>query len=167
MFVAEYNREKAVAYARKWALSYNPAFFNFEDYGGDCTNFVSQCIYAGAGIMNFTDTFGWYYISSYDRTPSWTGVQFLYNFITANEGISVFADVVEFYEVQIGDFVQLNNEGVYHHSLLISEITDYDYENPLANIKVCAHTYPALDKPLSMYNFDEIRFLHILGARYP
>ncbi len=31
-----YDREKAVAYARKWALSHNPVFGNYENYGGDC-----------------------------------------------------------------------------------------------------------------------------------
>lgn len=66
-----YNRFAAVAYARTWATSRNPAYYNFEEIGGDCTNFASQCIYAGARIMNYTPTFGWYYRSSYDRSPSW------------------------------------------------------------------------------------------------
>ena len=41
-----YNREEAVSYARKWALGRNPAYFDFQKLGGDCTNFASQCIYA-------------------------------------------------------------------------------------------------------------------------
>ena len=35
-----YNRERAVEYARRWALSRNPLFENFSGIGGDCTNFV-------------------------------------------------------------------------------------------------------------------------------
>ena len=58
----EYNRARAVEYARRWALSRNPLFTNFAGRGGDCTNFVSQCIYAGTCQMNFTPSFGWYYI---------------------------------------------------------------------------------------------------------
>ena len=81
----EYNREAAVAYAREWALSRNPAYYDYSELGGDCTNFASQCIYAGAGVMNYTPVFGWYYISSAERTASWTGVEFLYNFLTQNE----------------------------------------------------------------------------------
>ena len=76
-----YDRGAAVDYARRWALSRNPAFYDFSDIGGDCTNFVSQCIYAGAGVMNYTKDTGWYYISSSDRTPSWTGVEYLYDFL--------------------------------------------------------------------------------------
>ncbi|MBP3352092.1 MAG: amidase domain-containing protein [Lachnospiraceae bacterium] len=48
-----YNRTAAVYYARKWALGRNPAYYDFEEVGGDCTNFASQCIYAGAGVMNY------------------------------------------------------------------------------------------------------------------
>ena len=36
-----YNREKAVAYARAWALKRNPRYLDFEKMGGDCTNFAS------------------------------------------------------------------------------------------------------------------------------
>ena len=52
MQLLSYDREAAVAYARRFALSRNPAYYDFSDLGGDCTNFASQCIYAGAGIMN-------------------------------------------------------------------------------------------------------------------
>ena len=40
-----YNRRAAVAYAHKWAYSRNPAFYDFSEIGGDCTNFASQCRY--------------------------------------------------------------------------------------------------------------------------
>ncbi|MDE5667595.1 MAG: amidase domain-containing protein, partial [Clostridia bacterium] len=81
MTILDYDRQAAYEYAKKWAFSRNPAFYDFSKIGGDCTNFASQCIYAGAKIMNFTPTFGWFYRSANDRTPSWTGVQFLYNFL--------------------------------------------------------------------------------------
>ena len=48
-----YNRLAAVQYAHKWAYGRNPAFYDYEQIGGDCTNFASQCVYAGSGIMNF------------------------------------------------------------------------------------------------------------------
>ena len=33
-----YDRAHAVAYARRWALSRNPLFYDFTGIGGDCTN---------------------------------------------------------------------------------------------------------------------------------
>ena len=67
---AEYDREAAVAYARRWALGRNPRFGDFSALGGDCANFASQCLWAGWGDM----TEGWHYRSMNERTPSWSGV---------------------------------------------------------------------------------------------
>ena len=97
-----YNREAAVFYAHKWAFSRNPRYYNFENIGGDCTNFASQVIYAGCSEMNYTPTFGWYYNSLNDRSPSWTGVNQLYNFLINNQGrgpravLSTFSEVERF-----------------------------------------------------------------------
>ena len=80
---ALYDRRAAVLYAHRWAYGRNPAFYDYEHLGGDCTNFASQCIYAGSGVMNFTPTFGWYYIDPDQKAPAWTGVPYLYNFLVA------------------------------------------------------------------------------------
>lgn len=79
----DYDRLAAVQYAHRWAYGRNPDFYNYEDIGGDCTNFASQCIYAGSGIMNFLPTFGWYYIDANQKSPSWTGVEY---FIISSPG---------------------------------------------------------------------------------
>ena len=153
-----YNRDAAVAYARKWALGRNPAYYNFENVGGDCTNFASQCIYAGAQTMNFTSVLGWYYRSSYDRTASWTGVEYLYKFLVNNLGIGPYARVVPRAKAEPGDIVQLGTEGGgFYHAPVITAVTP--------TIMVAAHSYDALDRPLSSYDYEIIRFLHIEGVR--
>jgi len=68
----EYNLEKVVEYAKKWAVGKNPHYYHFEGIGGDCTNFVSQCLLAGGAKMNFEKYYGWYYVSKDNRSPSWT-----------------------------------------------------------------------------------------------
>ena len=65
-----YDRENAVLYARRWALERNPLFSDYTGIGGDCTNFASQCLYAGTGIMNYTPTYGWYYKDANNKSPS-------------------------------------------------------------------------------------------------
>ena len=158
MHVISYNRAAVVNYARTWALHRNPAFYDFEKIGGDCTNFASQCIYAGAGVMNYTPVMGWYYNSAYDRTPSWSGVEYLYNFLTTNKGVGPYARVVSAAEARPGDLVQLGTaDGDFYHSPVITATS------PI--ILVAAHTYDALDRPLSSYVFDQARFLHIEGVR--
>ena len=68
--IFDYDRARAVEYAHRWAYGRNPRFFDFSSIGGDCTNFASQVIYAGSGVMNFSTTLGWYYISAAERTAS-------------------------------------------------------------------------------------------------
>ncbi|MBR7071112.1 MAG: amidase domain-containing protein [Clostridia bacterium] len=153
-----YNRNNAVNYARKWALSRNPAYYDFQEIGGDCTNFASQCIYAGAKVMNTTPVTGWYYHSVSNRSASWTGVEYLYQFLIHNRSVGPYAHIVSEEEAQPGDIVQLGNSGgEFYHSPVITEVY------PM--ILVAAHTYDALDRPLASYTYYTARFLHIDGVR--
>lgn len=158
MHIVPYNRTAAVEYARRWAMQRNPSYYDFEKIGGDCTNFASQCLFAGSKIMNYTPTFGWYYRSSYDRSPSWNGVSFLYNFLMNNRSVGPFAHEVAASEAKPGDIVQLGTaDGHFYHSPVITAVTP--------EILVAAHTFDALDRPLSSYEYDHARFLHIDGVR--
>ena len=44
---AGYDRDKACRYAQKYAYNYNPNYMDYNSLGGDCANFVSQCLIAG------------------------------------------------------------------------------------------------------------------------
>lgn len=159
MKIFPYDRTAAYNYAKKWAFGRNPAFYDFSRIGGDCTNFASQCIYAGAGVMNYTPTFGWFYKSVNDRTASWTGVEYLYNFLVNNEAEGPFAEVVPLAELEVGDIVQLGTgTGDFYHSPVV-------VENSNGRILVAAHSYDAFNKPLTSYNFAQARGIHILGVR--
>lgn len=48
---ASYNRKNAVSYALQYYYNYNPNYPNWSSYGGDCANFVSQCLVAGGEKM--------------------------------------------------------------------------------------------------------------------
>lgn len=158
--VKPYIRENAVAYARKYAFSQNPLFPNFAGIGGNCTNFVSQAIYAGGCVMNYTPTFGWYYISLDERSPSWSGVDYFYNFIIENAGVGPFGRVATSDELEIGDVIQLaRNEEGYYHTLLV---VGFDVED----ILVAAQTDNAYARPLSTYNYDYARYIKVLGIRF-
>lgn len=159
-----YNREAAVAYAHTWAYRRNPAYFDFSGIGGDCTNFASQCIYTGAGVMNFTPLYGWFYRTANDRTPSWTGVQYLYDFLTRNLGAGPFATEVSLSQLEPGDVVQLaiDREDRYQHTPVVVRI---DGEPSLTNVLVAAHSNDVDYRPLSTYNIRKIRCLHIEGVR--
>lgn len=161
MEIIEYDRQAAFEYAKKWAFRRNPRFYNFENIGGDCTNFASQCIYAGAGVMNYTPTFGWYYIDINNRAPAWTGVEYLYNFLTSSEADGPFAENAPLDKLEVGDIVQLGTAtGDYYHSPVVVAMRN-------GKIYVSAHTYDAFMRPLSSYNYARARGIHILGVRKP
>lgn len=167
LVIKPYDRNRAVEYARRWALDRNPLFFDFTGRGGNCTNFVSQAVLAGSCTMNYTPDFGWYYVSPEDRAPAWSGVEYFYDFMTGapafasqNGGIGPFAKEVAREEAELGDVVQLvNRSGDWYHTLIIS---GFDGEE----ILVCAQSDDALDRPLSTYtNAAGTRILHIEGVR--
>lgn len=159
LVIKPYLRERAVAYAKKYAFGQNPIFGNFRGIGGNCTNFVSQCIYAGSCVMNYTPTFGWYYVTLDDRSPSWTGVEYFYNFMTGNTDVGPFGTDVSADELEIGDVIQLgNNTDGFYHTLLV---VGFEGEDPL----VAAQTDDAFARPLSTYSYDFSRFIKILGVR--
>ncbi len=158
-----YDRGKAVAYARKWAKGRNPQYYNFDGLGGDCTNFVSQCLYAGCGVMNYTPDLGWYYRSLQDRAAAWTGVEFLHKFLLANRGPGPYAELLPLNKAQPGDVIQLTFDGQrYAHSLLVTQAGRLPAPE---NILISAHTFDADNRALGSYQYRELRLLHILGAR--
>lgn len=164
----EYDRDKAVSYARKWALSYNPMYKNYDNYGGDCTNYISQCL--KAGNIPF-DNFGtnviqkWYWYSDELRTPTWTAAEPFYKYIVGNNieksyNFGIYAREANYNELELGDIVQLVFEGKAYHTMIITDIIlDGEF---LIDYHICQHTYNLKDYPLSLKE-GEKRYTKILG----
>ena len=159
-----YDRLAAVAYAHHWAYGRNPRYYDYERIGGDCTSFASQCLYAGAGVMNFTPDLGWYYLDGNRKAPAWTGVPYFYRFLTRNlptcgpVGVPVPLELL-----RPGDFVQLRFDApAFGHTPVVVEIGS---PSNLDHILVAAHSQGTDFRPLSTYSFQEIRGIHILGVR--
>jgi len=157
--IKQYDRAKAVAYAHKWAMGRNPKYYDFENLGGDCTNFASQVLYAGSGVMNPTPTFGWYYYGLNNRAPAWTGVDLLYRFLIYNRGVGPAAVETDVSMVEPGDIAQLSFNGrIFQHSPVIVSVGE---QPSPSNILVAAHTYDADNYPLNNYSYVQIRYIHI------
>lgn len=153
----EYNRQLAVEYAKKYALKYNPRYFHFDGIGGDCTNFISQCLFAGGGQMNYDKYYGWFYINKDNRAPSWTSVKYLQRFLLSNSSPGFVTKIMPIGELEIGDIIQIRqNPEDFNHTVIITDIIDNE-------IYVCSHSYDALDKPLSEYKYFELKGIHIIG----
>ena len=164
MILVPYDRLDAVGYAHRWAYGRNPAFYDYEKIGGDCTNFASQCVYAGSGVMNDTEIFGWYYIDANNKAPAWTGVEYFYRFMTRKEktvGPAAVESTITMMEP--GDVIQLSFDGKRFQHTPVVVATRGRVTRP-ADILVAAHSYDADFRPLNTYNYQNIRYLHFVGV---
>ena len=161
-----YDRARAVRYAHRWAYGRNPRFYDYEELGGDCTNFASQCLYAGTGVMNFTPIFGWYYLATNDKAPAWTGVPYLHQYLTRERpSVGPVGRECQLWELRPGDLVQLRFQGeVFQHSPVVVQA---DHAQSTEEVLIAAHSYDADNRPLSSYSYKEMRCLHIQGVRWP
>ncbi len=162
-----YNASAAVAYALQYAIIPNSAYVDFTNLGGDCMNFISQCLYAGGIVQHvgtvYTDTC-WFYQSSTNRSASWTGASEFRNYITSsaskiNMTSSSWSGVVP------GDIIQLMNSGSAYHSLIVSNLA-YN-ANGRSDLLVCAHTTNRQNVSLTQYYATSPTkvYYHINGSK--
>ena len=114
-------------------------------------------------MKNYVKEKGWYYINGNNKSPSWSGVEFLYKFLINNKSVGPYAKKANQDEVQLGDIAQLSFDGnKFGHTLVVVGI---DNHYSLSGIKIASHTLDSYNKPISEYGFKDIRFAHIEGVR--
>lgn len=152
-----YDREAAIDYAREWALTYNPAF-RVEKNSEEGANFISQCLYSGAGVMNSEKENGWYYKDRNRKSKSWTSHDLLFEFLVNNKSEGPFAEVVSRKQIVPGDVIQIGMQPGFSASLFVTDVCG-------EKIYICSHNNNVYMYSLSCLNYQRIRFLHILGVR--
>ena len=112
----EYDREKAVEYAKEWCNKRNSNYLEYDLYGGNCQNFASQCIHAGGMDMDIKGTYTcqWkfygkdlnYSQSATGRSYSWIGVDEFYSYAeyNTNSGLALQHDI-DFKYAEKGDII--------------------------------------------------------------
>lgn len=156
-----YDRLKAIEYAKKYAFDYNENYYDFKSLGGDCTNFISQCLFAGGINMDYSQN-GWFYSSINSRSASWTSVEYLWDYCVQNKNIKFKECNIK--ELEIGDIIQFFAPALnrFYHTVIITKIIE-----PISvkNILVSSHDNNAYNKSLLEYNinFNYLRFGKILN----
>ena len=163
--IIPFDIENAIKYAHRWALDRNPEYLDFDELGGDCTNYVSQILSAGGCPMDKTPIFGWYYIEDSDKSPSWTGVEQLYKYLVKEKEYGIVAREIDLNEVEAGDIVQLsfNGKTFQHTPFIVSVTRNTDQSVSYDRIKICAHSFDSENRPLDTYKWRNIRFIRIVG----
>ncbi len=161
---SSYSASDAVAYAEEYYdTPYNSAYPDWTSYGGDCANFISQCLYAGGKSMKGTpgtsaaaqDWSNWFSTGSSCDTKNvsstWRGANAFKSYWQSNaSSYSTFTSVnANAYSYGFkGDAVSLlNSNGSAYHTLII---VGYDSTN--RDFIVAAHTSNTKTAHLSDYS---------------
>ncbi|MEU5428934.1 amidase domain-containing protein [Streptomyces olivoreticuli] len=116
-----YNYAAMAAYAEKYWRNYNPDYRQFNDAGGDCTNFISQSLKAGGWKTvpgAYSDYHNWSYGPS-GQTDSWVGANEWAWFTLSSKRATNLASV---YQLDVGDILQMDFEGdgSKDHSMIVT-----------------------------------------------
>lgn len=173
----EYNRNDAVNYAMKWispnSVLRNPDWFVYDDLGGNCSNYISQCLLAGGIPM---DVYGpmdsqWKWYSDVvngrqaarGRSPSWTGVNEFYTYCVNNTGFGLVAAVdANFYSGQKGDIILFGTESNWNHAVIVTDIIRDESGIPIDYL-INSNTTDRINYPVSAYSYSNIKLIRILG----
>lgn len=158
-----YSYSDAVKYAESYCFYYNPSYPDWSDQGGDCANFISQCLHAGGKSMVGTpgsstaaqNWSNWFSTGSSCNTSNvsstWRGANafkgyWMYNASGYNTFSSVGASSYSYGFA--GDAVSLlNSNGNAYHTVII---VGYDSSNK--DFIVAAHTRDTRTAKLSDYS---------------
>jgi len=169
----EYDRDKAVEYARQWCNRRNSNYLEYDLYGGNCQNFASQCIHAGDMDMDIKGNYTcqWkfygkdlnYTQSAAGRSYSWIGVDEFYSYAVYNyaNGLAVQPDI-SLENAQKGDVIQVGAYGEWRHSLVVIDILK-DENGTVKDIVLASNTADRWNYPLSAYIYTYPRLIHIDG----
>lgn len=122
-----YDRVAALAYADQYAMSRNPDWSDFSSSGGNCQNYVSQCLLAGGIPVDPYGNMIWTYGDGNNvRSGSWASVSQFLQYASNNTGFGLVTLVnAPYYTGQPGDLIQMGTEGNWHHVVIIREpVTD-------------------------------------------
>jgi len=162
-----YRRDLAAAYADRWWNEANPAYEKFEV---NCTNYVSQCLFAGHAPMNYTgrrDSGWWYKGRSGGRelwSYSWAVSHALQSYLAKGAPTGLRAVRVESpRDLALGDviFYDWDGDGRFRHSTIV---TAFDHAGmPLVNANTTAsrHRYWDYRDSYAWTERTRYRFFHI------
>jgi hypothetical protein len=162
-----YDRYQAWYHAYHWWNDFDPAYGVYGNNGiygnDDCTNFASQSLRAGGCAFDNTGDYQWFYYGYYipDRTPSWTGVVPMWDYLVHNNwtgpnGVQAWVDGIE-----LADIVQLDFGAGFQHTPVIVNIYDRTFDG----IRVATHSDPHYNYPVSAWGGATVRFCHIMYWR--
>lgn len=136
--INNYDRQNAINYALSYAITANPSYRYFPihgDGGGDCSNFISQCLKAGGAPFSH-DSIPWWYnnngtsnVMDDSWSVSWAVAHSLYWTLKTRDERNVKGlkarEVESMDMLDLGDIIHYENfKGIIYHSAIITAFTN-------------------------------------------
>ena len=142
----KYDREAASLYARKYAKNPNKdyPFYGKPDYKGDCTNFTSQCLYAGGIVTDNVGKYQWYKLNS-----AWRGANKFYEYWNNNKGSGstkgLKASKSIFKDIRLADLIEKKPENAVTHTVIVTgyKVDSWGFNDPWKykyDVLICQHS---------------------------
>ena len=129
-----YNRSAAASYANTYVYSPNTSSWcDYSSSGGDCTNFVSQCLYAGGWSKfnngSYCSTGSWYHngvgkctntSTTKNYSCSWTQAADMQSLLSVSSRVVPASYPAS--SLEVGDIIQLkNSSGIAYHTMIVTQ----------------------------------------------
>ena len=166
-----YDRQAALDYARQYTAARNPAWDDYAGMGGNCQNYVSQCLYAGGIPMDTTGAAVWKWFdgtvandtTAAGRSSSWSGVDEFLAYAEGNTGYGLAAQTgAPYLTGQPGDLIQMGENGSWRHVVIISQ-TVTDESGQTIDYLVHSNTSNLENWPASLYGYPQRLLTRIAG----
>lgn len=177
-----YDRDAAYNWAHTYWNTYSTAFANFGDQtgeGGDCTNFISQCLRAGGANNDKTGSYQWYYSTAADYSWTWSIARGLNYILLGNntskefgpKGTERVINSNDDYDSTLGQYVTLGDVIQYEwsetskikHSAIIVNMV-YNSSKERYEPVIATHSVDAWYMPWTK-NAYKTHFVHITGIK--
>jgi len=165
-----YDRTAAVAYARQWVGTRNENWPDYSRNGGNCQNFVSQCLLAGGIPMDIYSPGIWKWYGSTPnnlpqmagRSAAWSAVNEFLEYAQQNTGYGLAAAAdAPYYTGRLGDVIHLGSADRWRHTVLITGLVDDG--GGVEDYLVCSNTADLRDFPVSAYAYTRQMLIKIEG----
>ncbi|MBQ5969445.1 MAG: amidase domain-containing protein [Clostridia bacterium] len=162
------NQSKITEYALEYWDNYNSNYSNYNSDGGDCCNFVSQCLhYAGLPMDS-----NWYWSAYSDHTSSWTYCPSLKSYLVDNLKCD-FITSPSASQIEVGDVLYYGGGS---HVGICSEVIDgqpwvcaHNNDRHTSNWKLGYSTYAVIktsDLATAYADLGEEFYAVILNTKY-
>jgi hypothetical protein len=162
-----YRRDLVAAYADRWWNEPNPAYENFDV---NCTNYVSQCLFAGNAPMTYTGRrdLGWWYRGRTGGRESWSYswavANALQNYLSAPRHSGLRATLVSSADqLALGDVIiyDWSGDNRFQHSTVVTAFDALGMPLVNANTVPSRHRYWDYQDSYAWTEQTKYRFFHI------